>query len=155
MYTATIPIAPITPNQFLPYTPTGKNMSATFGAPNNTSATPGSSITAPTANSLLVAVPPTYEGSVQITFQLPQSDYVLLGISVNPSKTAKGKVSIGREEFRTITVNRDSSSSQLTVTDACIRKFGGMDFSYLILVQQVSDGQIGAIDPDWETEPGE
>jgi hypothetical protein len=155
MYTATVPIALITPDKFLPYTPTGKNMSATFGLPVDTSAAPGSTITAPKSNSLQVSVPGDYMGGFQITFQLPQPDYVLLGISVNPITLKSGATSVGRQEFRTIAINRDSWGSQLTVTDACIRGFGGIDFHYLLLVQQVSDGQIGAIDPDIDSEPGE
>ena len=64
-------------------------------------------------------------------------------------------MTVGRREFRTITVNRGAAESQIVVTDACIPEFGGITFDYLILVQQVSDGQIGAIDPDWDNEPGE
>ena len=97
MYTATVPILALSP--FQPYTPTGQNMSATFGPPNNTSATPGSTITAPTPNSLLVSVPPDYVGAVQVTFQLPVPGYVLIGISVNPTETPNGKMSVGRQEF--------------------------------------------------------
>ncbi len=151
MYSATIQIRI---NSFAPIT--SGQIGATLSPPNNTSApgTGGRNVFSGSGQNILVDVPPTYVGAVQLVFQLPDPNYVLLGISVDPTAAPDG-TSVGRQEFRTITINRDPSGSQLTVTDACNREFGNIDFQYVILVQQVSSGAIGIIDPGIDDEPGE
>lgn len=149
MYTAAIQIA-IT--QFTPIAPGGPCVSATFNSPVITSPPGNFTVTAPQPASLLVTVPAAYVGAVQLTFQLPDPNYILLGIAMNPTTSPDGSRSVGRQEFRTVAINRDPSGSQMTVTDACLANFVNLDFTYVILVQRVSDGAIGMIDPDIDNE---
>ncbi len=149
MYTAAIQLA-IT--QFNPIAPGGPCVSATFNPPVVTSPPGDFSVTAPGPSSLIVSVPSTYVGAVQLTFQLPDPTFILLGIAVNPTRKPEGDLSLGRQEFRTVVVNRDPSGSQMTVTDACLANFVNLDFTYVILVQRVSDGAVGMIDPDIDNE---
>ena len=147
MYTATVQV---TINQFNPIGSPSGNIAATLSAPNNTSA-PGTGgkkvFSGGSAEQLTVTLSNNYLGAVQLTYQLPDPTYVLLGISVNPTTVGSGS-SVGRQQFRTITISRDPTGSQLTVTDSCLPGFNMIDFNYVILVQQVSNGQIGLIDPD-------
>lgn len=154
MYTATVQI---TINQFAPISyARGTTIDATLSAPKNTSATGsgGSKVFSGNGQSITVKVPKGYTGAVQITFQLPDPNNVLVGIAVGPTTTPTG-ASYGRREFRTVTINRDASGSQMTITDACVPSLSQVDYTYVILVQNVSGpnaGKIGIIDPDIETE---
>ena len=94
---------------------------------------------------LMITLPS--QQTVQLTYQLPDPRYVLLGLALG---NAKG--SAGRTEFPTITLNRDPNCSQMFVTDSALPKFSGVNFTYVILVQEVATGAIGLIDPDVETE---
>lgn len=100
--------------------------------------------------SLVVTTPKGYAGSVQLTYQLPDPRYALLGIAF---KNPNGGV--GRVEFRSVGISRDIYGSQMTVTDSCVNPLDGVDYTYVILVQEVASGNIGLIDPDWENENGE
>jgi hypothetical protein len=150
MYTATVQIQI---NAFNPIAPGGPSINATLSLP---TPGPGSQtvFNQSTPTQLVVTTPKGYVGLVQVTFQLADPNNVLLGISVDPTTTPKGS-SVGRTEFPSILINRDSSGSQLTVTDACLGNYANIDFDYVILVQNVPTGQIGIIDPDWDDEPGE
>src|ERR1044072_6467 len=83
--------------------------------------------------SITVTVPRNYQGSVQLIYQLPDPRYVLLGAAF---KAPNGDV--GRLEFRDITLDRDPYGSQMSVTDSCDPRFNNIDFSYVILIQEVS-----------------
>jgi len=47
------------------------------------------------------------------------------------------------------------TGSQLTVTDACMNACVGIEYTYVILVQEVASGNIGLIDPGIENENGD
>jgi hypothetical protein len=96
---------------------------------------------------ITITIPKGYQGSVQLTYQLPDSKYVLLGAAF---KGPDGGV--GRLEFRDVIVDRDPYGSQMTVTDACMHTADSVTFAYVILVQEVSTANIGLIDPEIETE---
>jgi len=128
----------------------GPCIQATISPPVNTSPQPpGQSKPVFTGDgeSIVVTVPKDYTGSTQLTYQLFDSNYVLLGIAFqNPQGGA------GRTEFNRLDIDRDTTSSQIIVTDACDPDFAGIDYSYVVLVQQVSTGLIGIIDPSIETD---
>jgi hypothetical protein len=100
--------------------------------------------------SITITVPTDYLGSVQLIYQLPDPKYVLLGAAFRSPNGGAGRL-----EFRSAAVSRDPYGSQMVVTDACIAECNGVEFSYVILVQEVSTGNIGLIDPDVETNPEE
>jgi len=97
-----------------------------------------------------VTVPKNYAGEVELIYQLPDPRYVLLGAAF---KSPKGGV--GRMEFRGVALSRDPYGSQMVVTDTCDESSNKINFSYVILVQEVATGNIGLIDPDVETEGSE
>lgn len=97
---------------------------------------------------ITVAVPP--DQTVYLAFQLADPDYVLLGIAFNPGES---DVSRGRKEFPLVTVQRSVQNSQLTVMDKSMALFYNVNFAYVILLQEVSSGLIGVIDPDIINEP--
>lgn len=100
--------------------------------------------------SITITVPKGYQGLVQLIYQLPDPRYVLLGAAFEgPNHDA------GQLEFRDIDLNRDITGSQMVVTDSCDKQFDKIDYSYVILVQEVATGNIGIIDPDVETEENE
>ena len=152
MYTATVLL---TIEKFIPMSGIygqGQSIVATISPPTDTSPPPypDDEVFSGDGESIQVTIPANYPGSVQLTFQLPDPRYVLLGVSFRgPNGGA------GRMEFRTVTINRDPFCSQMTVTDACANKFDQVDFDYVILVQEVATANIGLIDPDIETEVNE
>ena len=85
--------------------------------------------------------------NVQLIYQLPDPRYVLLGLAFNPVQGG-----VGRVEFPTITLNRNPSCSQMFVTDAALPQLSGVDYSYVILVQEAATGAMGVIDPYIETD---
>jgi hypothetical protein len=151
MYTATVQI---TINKFAPITKSGPSIDASLSLPTNTSA-PGSggSKVFPKAKQspqkIVVCPPPGYVGAVQITFQLANAAYVLVGMAVIP-ELSHG--SAGRLQFRSVSISRDCYGSQMTVTDACLKEFANIPFTYVILVQEISSGAIGLIDPEVDNE---
>jgi hypothetical protein len=97
--------------------------------------------------SITITVPKGYEGLVQLIYQLPDPRYVMLGAAFQgPNQSA------GQLEFRDVDLNRDLTGSQMVVTDSCDPQFYGVEFSYVILIQEVATGNIGLIDPGVETE---
>ncbi len=86
---------------------------------------------------------------VQIQYQLNDPAYVLVGIAFKPM----GAPGAGRLEFPVVTATRTPLSSSLVVQDASLASLQGIDFSYVIVVQQVATGFIGIIDPDIENDP--
>lgn len=125
-------------------------IAATISPPVNTSPQPPNQ-TVPVfsgdGESITITVPKGYTGSTQLTYQLFDSRYVLLGLAFQgPNGGA------GRTEFSSIAIERDTTSTQITVTDACVPALAGIDFNYVILVQEAATGFIGIIDPDIETD---
>jgi len=100
--------------------------------------------------SITITVPKNYKGSVQLIYQLPDPRYMMIGAAF---KSPHGGV--GQLEFRSVSINRDPYGSQMTVTDDCIQQSDKVEYSYVILVQEVSTANIGLIDPDIETEISE
>jgi hypothetical protein len=94
---------------------------------------------------LIVTLPSSQP--VQIIYQLSDPRYVLLGIAFSPPKGG-----VGRVEFPTVTLNRNPVWSQMFVVDAAYSQLSGVDYPYVVLVQEVASGAIGLIDPDIETE---
>lgn len=95
---------------------------------------------------LTVRVPVGTE--VKIKYQLSDPDYVLVGVAFNPNGPGAG-----RQEFPTVTLQRNLTGSTMVVTDKSLPAFQGVDYTYVILVQQVATGFIGLIDPDLENDP--
>ena len=150
MYTAT---TQITIAEFVPMTgviTTSPSIRATLSPPINTSPQPENQdvpVFTGDGESITVTVPKGYTGSTQLTYQLFDSRYVLLGLAfLNPSGGA------GRIQFNCVDIDRDTTSTQITVTDACNPALAGIEYKYVILVQEVGTGQIGLIDPDIENE---
>lgn len=146
MYSA---IIEITINEFTPTNGvigSGSSVSATLSAPVNTSPDPVPGMFQGTGQNLLVSVPQTYDGQVQLNLKLNSPHYILIGVAFTP---ADGR--LGRTEFPVIANNRNSGQSLLTITDSCNAEQNQINFNYGIVVQQVSTGQVGIIDPRIET----
>lgn len=95
---------------------------------------------------LTITVPVGTE--VQINYQLNDPRYVLLGIAFNPNGPGAG-----RQEFPEVVLNRTTTGSSMSVFDESLASFQGVDYTYVILVQEVATGCIGIIDPDIENDP--
>jgi hypothetical protein len=127
-------------------------ITAKIGTPKDTSPPPHPKppVFSRKKDTIYIKIPKGYTGSVQLTYQLPDPRYVMLGSAY---KGTDG--SVGRVEFRNVALERDLTGSELTVTDVASPRFNRVRFDYLILVQEVSSGNIGVIDPGVETEGGE
>lgn len=150
MYTAT---TQITINQFVPMNGVigqSPTIDASISPPINTSPQPAGQekpVFTGDGESITVTVPQGYTGATQLTYQLFDSRYVLLGLAfLNPQGGA------GRTEFSRLDIDRDTTSSQIIVTDDCVTALAGIEFQYVILVQEVASGFIGLIDPDIEND---
>lgn len=95
---------------------------------------------------LTITVPVGTE--VQINYQLNDPRFVLLGIAFNPNGPGAG-----RQEFPEVILNRTTNGSSMSVIDESLASFQGVDYTYVILVQEVATGCIGIIDPDIENDP--
>ncbi|MBM3850166.1 MAG: hypothetical protein FJ396_08250 [Verrucomicrobia bacterium] len=91
---------------------------------------------------ILVSVPEGFSGQVVLNFTLPDARYTLLGLAFLPS--ADG---VGVDEFPAVSLSRNEGASNLAVTDDYLKADDDILFDFLILVQDVSSGDIGAIDP--------
>jgi hypothetical protein len=131
----------LTQIQFQPWAP-GKYTTASFALAQKV---PGISLQGET---IVVAVPPNQ--TVNLTFQVPDPAYVLLGIAFNPGQAGASQ---GRDEFPLVTIQREANKNQMTVRDESLALFYNVDFAYVILIQQVATGLIGVIDPDIINEP--
>jgi len=100
---------------------------------------------------LVVKLPTGYVGTIDLTYQLPDPRYLLIGIAFNPKKSHGDS---GCREFPAISINRDPYGSQLTFIDACLPEFDKVVFNYVILVQEATTGLIGLIDPSEENDGG-
>lgn len=153
MYTATVLIeietfVPMSAGLFAE----GDTIKAHINPPKDTSPPPypATPVFSGDGQSITITLPDKYKGSVQLTYQLPNPKYVLLGAAF---KNPNGGV--GREEFRDVGVERDIYGSQMVVTDECIEECNGVTFAYVILVQEVESAAIGIIDPDVDTKNGD
>jgi hypothetical protein len=152
MYSATVLL---TIKEFVPMTGNfaqSPSIVATIAPPQDISPPPhpDTPVFSGDGQSITITVPKGYLGSVQLVYQLPDPKYVLLGAAF---KSPNGGV--GRLEFRSIAVNRDPYGSQMLVTDACAEECNNVEFTYVILIQEVATGNIGLIDPDIDTDPTE
>lgn len=101
-----------------------------------------------------ITFPPGPPQPVVLTFALNDPDHVLLGIVFAANQA--GKISAGRSQFPTIDITRNSNGqSTMVVTDNCLQQDVGVRFNYLVLVQSLSKGEIGIIDPDIDDQGGE
>ena len=91
---------------------------------------------------ILVSVPQGFLGQVVLNFTLPDPRYTLLGLAFLPS--ADG---VGIDEFPAVSLSRFEGTSNLAVTDDYLKAYDDIAFDFLILVQDVGSGDIGAIDP--------
>jgi len=91
---------------------------------------------------ILVSVPEGFSGQVVLNFTLPDARYTLLGLAFLPS--ADG---VGIDEFPAVSLSRNEGASNLAVTDDYLKADDDILFDFLILVQDVGSGDIGAIDP--------
>ena len=145
MYTATV-LLNIT--AFVPmsgHVSASPSISAVIAPPHDTSPPPPppQPVFSGNGESIVITVPRGYTGAVQLTYQLPDTRYVLLGAAYRGPHGG-----VGRVLFPALSVSRDPYGSQMTVTDSCANGFNNLDFSYVILVQEVTSGNIGLIDPD-------
>ncbi len=95
---------------------------------------------------------------IEIVFRVDAMLYNLVGVAFN--KTTFDPNSEGDVEFPEITIKRNSQPtipinqvSELTVKDADVSSRSGVNYDYYLMVQQVSDGAIGVIDPPISTGP--
>lgn len=161
MYTATVLIN-IQPNGFTPMfgvVSESKTIDAVLGAPQDTSPpSPQPAIfSGGSGESIQITVPTGYQGSVQLTYQLPDNRYTLVGIAftqATPAPSQQLTESSSRLEFPQVIIQRDLTGSQMIVTDECLDQYNNIVFDYVILVQEVESGNIGLIDPDVETGDG-
>jgi len=147
MYSAQIEI---TINEFTPTNGvigSGSSITATLSDPLNISPDPVPGMFGGTGQNLVVTVPPTYGGEVKLNLLLNDPLYILIGVAFTLSD---GR--LGRTEFPVIANNRSSGQSLLTITDSCDATESQINFNYGIVVQQVSTGQVGIIDPRIETD---
>lgn len=104
---------------------------------------------------LHIHVPQGYKNGVQILFQLPTPErdpsvatlaktWVILGIAFKAQNDSKCEVA--QNEFPIVTINRDTSASEMGVIDMCDQIISH-NYPYGILLQRVSDGKIGIFDP--------
>ncbi len=160
MYTATVLIT-IAPDGFVPMAGIIQEspcITAILGKPTDTSPpSPQPAEFKGGGESIQIVVPSGYQGSVQLTYQLPDPRYTLIGIAftaATPSPQQQLTESTSRIEFPQVILQRDFTGSQMIVTDDCLDQFNQVVFDYVILVQDVQSGFIGLIDPDIETEDG-
>jgi len=95
-------------------------------------------------DNIVVTVPKKDPGTVVLNFKLPDSagQYTLLGLAFLPSPDG-----VGINEFPSISLSRSEGTSLLAVTDDYLKSDDDITFDYLILIQDTTTGNIGAIDP--------
>lgn len=160
MYTATVLIN-ILPDGFVPMSgivQDSPSIKAELGRPHDTSPpSPQPAEFEGDGQSINIIVPAGYQGSVQLTYQLADPRYTLVGIAFTQATSAPTqqlKESTSRLEFPQVIIQRDLTGSQMIVTDDCLNQFNQVVFDYVILVQEVASGNVGLIDPEVDTEDG-
>jgi len=149
MYTATVLLEI---QEFVPMSGVygeGEYITALINPPKDTSPPPYPKVPVFSGDgqSIVISIPSTYWGGVMLTFQLPDPRYVLLGVAFKSDGA-----SVAQAEFPALSTSRDANGSQMTMLDACDADDDEVFLDYLILVQEVSSGNVGAIDPEIETE---
>ena len=89
---------------------------------------------------------------MKLKFYLTNRKYLLQGIAFSNRDQGAGN-NLGQAAFTTIEIGPEPGTNErvLTVTNA--RGVGKkQSYDYLILIQQVSDGAVGIIDPEMENE---
>lgn len=152
MYSATVLLAI---EQFVPMTgdfDTSPSIKAKIAPPQDISPPPQpvEPVFSGDGESITITIPKGYQGSVQLIYQLPNPQYMLLGAAFKSDDT-----SVGQIEFPTIAISRDPYGSEMVVTNSCAHSSDGRVYEYVILIQEVSSANIGLIDPDIETTSGE
>jgi len=93
-------------------------------------------------DNIVVTVPEINPGTVVLNFTLNVPQYTLLGLAFVPSDDG-----VGIDEFPSIALSRSEGTSLLAVTDDYTKSDDDITFDYLILIQDTTTGNIGAIDP--------
>jgi hypothetical protein len=93
-----------------------------------------------------INVPEGYDGDVRLIYRLADPRYLLLGAAF---KNPDGGV--GRMQFRRIGLEHTCSGSEMSVIDTCQPQWNDVNFTYVILVQEVATANIGLIDPGIQT----
>ncbi|MFZ4818624.1 MAG: hypothetical protein ACOYLU_08245 [Limisphaerales bacterium] len=94
-------------------------------------------------DNIVVTVPEINPGTVVLNFTLDVPQYTLLGLAFVPSSDD----GVGINEFPSISLSRSEGTSLLAVTDDYLKSDDDITFDYLILIQDTTTGNIGAIDP--------
>jgi hypothetical protein len=94
-------------------------------------------------DSIVVSVPESSPGTVVLNFVLNNPQYTLQGLAFVPSSND----GVGINEFPSIALSRSKGTSLLAVTDDYLNSDDDITFDYLILIQDITTGNIGAIDP--------
>jgi hypothetical protein len=79
-----------------------------------------------------------------MVFQLPVPDYVFVGATFDAPEAG---VDVGITEFPQISIDRTAMGNSLTITDVNNPANANKAYSYVLLVQSTSTGEIGLIDP--------
>lgn len=103
---------------------------------------------------LKIKIPKGYHNGATVLYQLPDPNYVVLGIAFSIPDIDRHDV--GREVFPLIEINRDSDTSEMSIIDMCDEIPGrSRAFTYGILIQKVETGEIGIYDPTIINDPPE
>jgi hypothetical protein len=99
----------------------------------------------------LVITAPEETPKVFIYFKLQDPAHVIVGLAFEPNQS--GELA-GRREFPGISITRNQTLTTLGVEDEYMSVTGeGSSFPFVIVIQQVSTGDIGIIDPLIRNEP--
>lgn len=89
--------------------------------------------------------------SVKLVFTLNEPDFLLLGIIFRAN--AKNKSLKHLNVFQEVVVTRGTGNSEMTVTDQNEVASRHTHYDYVILVQNLTTGEVGIIDPGIRNEP--
>lgn len=116
------------------------------------------------SNSIRITEPPGENFPMTLVFELVAEEYLLIGIAFSRKDAGPREDGQGQEEFPSITVESRMTNifgqpkrpyRALTVVDKRRPENIGKRFEYALLVQRISTGEMGVIDPDIENQAGE
>jgi len=85
---------------------------------------------------------------VNLLYQIASPDHIFIGAAFDANTP---DVDVGTDEFPLVTINRNANvktpSSSLCVYDANLPEDRNKNYSYVLLVQATTTGEIGVIDP--------